>query len=442
LAKRLKIGKRYSLTAISGYGAVFSNWSGDITSAKNPLIFVFQSNMVLQANFVSNPFEYWQGTYNGLFAMRNGVTEETAGMLRGLTIRQKGIYTEMPSQKGTYSGTLLINGGSDAISGSFDLAGLATNQISRPVSQGGPLILKMALLTDFLGGQPLSQVAGTVSGTDNGLLWVADLTAYHYDGGSSSQYDISPVETMLIPPDANNDPPNSSPGGYGYALITYGWGRGTATITGALADGSAFSQSASLPLPGSFPVYANLYANKGLLIGWINLDLKNTNGVNLTRIHPPRKSGMYPNGFTNVLESQIPQSAWRDGWDGAPPQNTILSMTNLSIPGAFGVITTINVSTATPYKVIGSSVSGTINPNTGLLTMTIGNGATKVTGHGVILLNATNGGGYFLTKTNSQAFKLRRNADLEWCECQDNSSRFCVETTFTEVAVPFQVTYE
>ena len=67
--------------------------------------------MVLQANFIPNPFLPVKGTYNGLFFdANNGVTEQTAGMLKGLAI----------SQKGTHSGTLLINGGSHAISGSFN----------------------------------------------------------------------------------------------------------------------------------------------------------------------------------------------------------------------------------------------------------------------------------------------------------------------------------
>ena len=46
-------------------------------------------------------------------------------------------------------------------------------------------------------------------------------------------------------------------------------------------------------------------------------------------------------------------------------------------------------------------LSGSINLKTGLLTVTLGNGADKTTGYGVILLNATNGGGYLLTKTNA-----------------------------------------
>ena len=41
-----------------------------------------------------------------------------------------------------------------------------------------------------------------------------------------------------------------------------------------------------------------------------------------------------------------------------------------------------------------------------LLTLTIGSGASKVTGHGAILLNATTGGGYFVTKTNAGAVKV------------------------------------
>jgi hypothetical protein len=51
-------------------------------------------------------------------------------------------------------------------------------------------------------------------------------------------------------------------------------------------------------------------------------------------------------------------------------------------------------------------VSGAINSKTGLLKVTIGSGPTKVTGYGAILLNATNGAGYFLTTTNAQAIKL------------------------------------
>ena len=47
-----------------------------------------------------------------------------------------------------------------------------------------------------------------------------------------------------------------------------------------------------------------------------------------------------------------------------------------------------------------------INPKTGLLKVTIGSGASRTTGYGAILLNETNGAGYFLTKTNAGAIIL------------------------------------
>lgn len=473
----LTLGKKYSLTALADSGQVFSNWSGDIISTKNPLTFVLKSNMTLQANFIANPFELWQGTYTGLFSPANIATEQTCGMLQGLTIRQKGILTAMPAPKGTYSGALLIDGERHSISGSFDLGGHATNRISRPPSDGGPLVVEMTLFTATNSeGQPSGNLSGTVSGKTNGIPWVANLTAYQGSNGFPSQDNIASAETMLIPPDADNGPPNSSPGGYGYALITSRSRGGaiTTTITGALADGTAFSQSAPLSPSGYFPVYVNFYApshlinatecqdaalletwrttrgtplynpasslllghrpswvspllpprggaqfetapsaincnpitNQGLLTGWINLDLGNTNRGSLTWIRPPHKSGLYPKGFTNIIGNKIALSAWPLSPDG-PPQNTFLSMTNLSVfDNVYDTTAAISESTSTPIKIRGASVSGTINPKTGAITVSIGSGANKVVGHGAILLNTTNGGGYFLTKTNAQAFTL------------------------------------
>jgi hypothetical protein len=395
--KLLKAGKNYTIKAVAGSGYVFSNWSGDITSAKNPLSFMLESNMVLQANFIPNPFLPLKGTYNGLFSATNGVTEETAGMLKGLTVRQTGAY----------SGTLIINGGSHVISGAFDLSGQATNQILRPASQGGSLTVVMTLLSS---SNSAPQDTGTVSGTTNGGSWVASLTAdLATNSLPSAEY------TMLIPPDTNNGPPDSSPGGDGYALITNH--AGTAKVTGALADGTAFSQSVPVSQDGYVPVYANLYGNKGLLLCWINLDLTNTNAVTatgLTWIHPTRTTGLYQKGFTNILlTNQILLSLWTN-----LPGN-IDTLTNLSILDTINdtnALTNVAVKISSAGKVTEATgspvtVSGSITPKTGLLKVTIGSGATRVTGHGAILLNSTNGGsnygaGYYLTKTNAGAVLL------------------------------------
>jgi hypothetical protein len=377
--------------------------------------------MVLQANFVPNPFDFWQGTYNGLFSETNGVTEETAGMLKGLTVRETGWGTGMPSQKGIYSGTLLINGQRHVITGSFDLAGRATNRVLRPVIQGGSLMVQMTLSNKGVafGWCPLVQLAGTVSGTAAGVPWVANLTAYLCGPAVGPAGIIPSAETMLIPPDANNDPPNLSPGGCGFALIANG------RLTGALADGTAFSQPLAIAQGyGYCPVYASLYGNRGLLMGWINYippEYASTIPImdNLTWIHPKMASGLYRNGFTNVVpndESEPSPWCYVQGsgipWWNSPPwnlPNIMGSMTNLWTGDiAYASGTPMPVSTSTPGEVIAASVSGTINSNSGLLTMTIGGGASKVTGRGAMVFLGANsfGAGYLLTKTNARAFWL------------------------------------
>jgi uncharacterized repeat protein (TIGR02543 family) len=373
----------YTLTATpDDIGNVFSSWTGTITTNTNPLIVTLTTNMVLQANFGPNPVLSEQGTYNGLFSASNGVTAQTAGMLKGLTI----------GPSGTYSGTLSLGGSSYAITGGFSADAQATNQISRPATQGGPLTLAMTLS----GSNNVPEVTGTVSGTVNGAAWTANLTAYVSTvSPSSGQY------TILIPPDAGNNPPTSSPGGYGYVLITND--MGSAKLTVALADGTVFTQTTPVSEEDYVPIYSTLYRGKGLLLGWVNLDAINTNGVGLTWIFPGRTSGEYQSGFTNVLlTNQLMLSPWTNA-----PENLNL-LTNLLVAGS---ITASNASPATVSintsgQVTGTGVRGNINLRTGQLTLSIGSGKSAVTAHGAILLNTNLGGGYLATPTNAQAIRL------------------------------------
>jgi hypothetical protein len=345
-----------------------------------------ESNLLLEASFVTNPFLAATGVYDGFFFTTNGVTEQTSGMLRRLTV----------GPRGTYSGVVLINGGSHAIGGSFDLSGQATNYIARADSQGAGLTVVTSLNWNESG----ADVTGTVSGTNDGVPWVADLLAdLATNKMPTAEY------TLLLAPDTNHAPPMASPGGDGYLLIT-----NSATlvrITGALADGTVFNQTVPISQDGFVPIFANLYGNKGLLLGWINLNLTNISDasfVGLTWVHPARATGLYQNGFTNLLgANQLLLSLWTN-----PPGNMDL-LTNLSMLGTINDTNGVNfaVTTTAAGKVTGTSVSGTINPKTGLLHVTIGTEPNKTTGYGAILLNATNGGGYFLTTTNAQAIELK-----------------------------------
>jgi hypothetical protein len=261
------------------------------------------------------------------------------------------------------------------------------------------------------GNNPLPQVTGTVSGINNGAPWTAALMAdLATNSLPSAEY------TMLIPPDINNAPPDASPGGAGYALITNSAGTaghpstGKVTITGALADGTAFNQTVPVSQDGYVPIYANLAGGKGLLTGWINLATTDAADVSLTWIHPQHSSGLYKRGFTNKLAAnQIPLSPWTH-----PLANTLMA-TNLSFLDTMNDPNTSMDFTLTISKNFALSevtdlklLSGSINPKTGLVTVTIGNGSSKLTGHGVMMLNSTSGGGYFLAPTNAQAIKLEQ----------------------------------
>ncbi len=252
------------------------------------------------------------------------------------------------------------------------------------------------------------EVIGTVSGTNENVPWVATLTA---DRGSPNA--PSARYTMLILPDTNSAP-GTSPGGAGFASITNYAGAtkdpasACATIAGTLADGTAFNEVVPVSQNGNIPIFASLYGNKGLLMGWINLNPDSQPGTGLVWVHPRPGAGLIRNSFTATnLVALSP-------WTNPPSASTLAAMTNLAILGLFNDPATdrsnFDVAISGKFNVSkrsgSGSVSGSLNPKTGLLTVNIGSGTKELTGRGVILLNATNGGGFVLTKTNAEAIQL------------------------------------
>jgi hypothetical protein len=215
--------------------------------------------------------------------------------------------------------------------------------------------------------------------------------------------------TFLFSPTANVSVP--SPPGDGYTLVTNH--SGSVTLTGALADGTAFSQTVPPSQAGDLPVYASLYANTGLLLGWLNLtNLQAAPPTNLLAWikKPSRATALYPDGFTNLMSTL--GSIWTN-----PPAKTPaltladgqLQITNTALSLTFNVGVSNN---NTLEKLAGSatnSLAGTIAPKTGLLTVTFGNGKAKATttGTGAILQSQTNAGGFFLTPTNAGSINLQ-----------------------------------
>jgi hypothetical protein len=326
-----------------------------------------------------------QGIYNGLF-MQADVTEETAGMLSGLDV----------TASGTYSGKLLIGGGSYAISGGFNVSGQASNYVQRTAKLGGPLALETTL--NWNDSPP--NITGTVSGTIGGL-WMANLTnELAATGSKSAEY------TALVLPDGTP----GTPPGYGYILITNH--AGTVTLSVTLADGTSFSQVVPVSSTGELPVYGKLYSGTGLLLGWLGLESGSPAG-NLTWIKPASRSiALYTNGFTNLAVVQgslwtnpLPHTAAID----LPSGQLEIAGGSLPSPMSFNVAVGNNNALV---KLPGSptnSLSGSINPKTGLLTITFGNGAGRATtaGKGAVIQNASEAGGFFSGRTNAGSMLLR-----------------------------------
>jgi len=208
--------------------------------------------------------------------------------------------------------------------------------------------------------------------------------------------------TLTICPDTNNPTSNSIPVGHGYALLSDH--HGMVTVAGALADGTPFSQSVPASGEQEVPVYSHLYGGKGMVLGWINLG-SNATGP-LCWIYPGKSGTMFTNAVTNI--NSVNLSPWTDN----PPTNMLPTSLQLveMVEGAGPQTNTCVLIVSNNYQlgvVSGpTDVSGSINPKTGKLTLILGSGSNMVTGHGAVLLNATNGAGYFSTNTASGAILL------------------------------------
>ena len=95
----------------------------------------------------------------------------------------------------------------------------------------------------------------------------------------------------------------SKPAGDGLGMIVLK-SDGTAVLSGVLADGTAISQSVPISKNKVWPLYASLYAGKGLVIGWVTFT--NTLDSSLEGDVSWIKTGavggkFYPRGFTNDI---------------------------------------------------------------------------------------------------------------------------------------------
>jgi hypothetical protein len=289
---------------------------------------------------------------------------------------------------GVFSGRILMPGTNYNFAGIFDASGNAE-------FSAGPLQVELTL------DSTVPQITGAVSGPKFSANLSAELASTAWP---SAEY------TLIFSPSTNVS--DFSPPGDGYASVTNH--AGLATLTGALADGTSYSQSVPIARNGDLPFYASPYskasgANRGLILAWVNLT--NLQSATVTWIKKPaRSSALYTNGFTNILSVQA--SLWTNPLPGASAitltngqliisnDNLFLAFTNIAV-GPHNSLTNLGVPPT-------NSLTGSINPKTGLFVVTIGDdNSGAITNYGAILQTTTNGGGYFLTRANAGAVNLR-----------------------------------
>ena len=374
----LEVGRTYTVTAVPGAGQVFSNWVGSLAASSAVLPFVMQPNMILQANFIRNPFLRAKGVYTGLFA------ETTRAHDRS------GFFTLTLADHGAYSAAFKIGTNTLSFSGQFDLSGSASKSIND---------VQVNLNLDLAGAEKL---AGTVGTAD----FTADLRANRsvFNALTNPATQFKGAYTLIIPGGAD---PAASPAGYGFGAVTVGAG-GTVTLSGALADGNTLSQSTAVSRDGEWPLYMSLYGGQGSVWAWLDFDTNQPifqiSGW-LSWIKPPRNgAAYYPPGFTNFV------TALGSRYTGPINATTrVIALTNGIVIFDGGNLTApfTNVVTLTSTnRVINGS------PNSLSLSLTRSNGlfsgSVKVPGttrtntfKGVLIQGLDSGYGYFLGTNQS-----------------------------------------
>lgn len=252
----LEIGASYSLTAVAAPGHEFAGWSGGASGSGATLSFVMQAGLALQANFVAstnnppppppvtNALVLRRATYNGLFHEAGELRPESAGF-----------FSLATTPNGRYTAWLTPGGRRFALSGRFDLAGLATNRIFR----AGTNMLTVTLELASTNG--VDHARGTVLiGNTLSTLWA---------GRAASGSPTNPVPwagryTMAVPGADDGIAPAGD--GFGTALVD---ARGRLTAGMTLGDGTRVTPAIALTDHGLWPFYARLPAGKGVAASWV-----------------------------------------------------------------------------------------------------------------------------------------------------------------------------
>jgi len=284
----LQIGKSYTTTVTPAKGYILSNWvctaQGSCVVCTTPkLTFTMQSNLVLRANIVPNPFLAVKGSYNGLWEELPRAQSNS------------GLLTLTLATDGTYSGTVKQGTNKYAFAGQFDLGGVAYQVVSRPKTN--PWVLGMGL--HFADQQVRGWLSNAVSG--GGVAeFVTDRAVWDAHTNPATAY--AGKYTATLPGGGSHSGAMSL--GDGYLTLAVDTG-GNVTYSGSLADGTAVGPfSVPVSAAGNVPIYVPLYVTKGSLWGWLSFESGQPSaGLSgaLSWIKHEQAGACYPAGLTNGM---------------------------------------------------------------------------------------------------------------------------------------------
>ena len=360
--KLLAIGSNYTLNASPGRNWLFSNWvasgSGNFVSNAPVLRFTMQSNLVLQANFVTNPFPAIRGTYNGLFFQTNPASapmEQSSG-LATITITS--------TSKGAYSAELKVDGGSYSFSGIFDLYGNSVTNIPRRGKTPLALILHIDLNLNPLA----DSMTGSVEASDWPGPSVLAANLDYFNGTTLKATNYAGKYTFVLP---GSETPATSPGGYSAGEFTNNL-AGTAILTGTLADNTTItSLSTPISKEGFVPIYYSYGPGTNVIFGWLQFTNEPPQTVlgELTWLKLPTMSKvLYSNGF--ALQSNIIGSLHSPATTNTLVTNGMLTIAD---PGQGINLVYTNVSVIsnklTYATTTTNELTATITPGTGAISL-------------------------------------------------------------------------
>ena len=261
-------------------GSIFTGWVsiGIVVSTIPTFTFLLKSNVVLQANFMPNPFIPAVGAYRGLYYVPNDASVESSGS-----------FSASVTSAGAFTARFGLGAVNYSYAGVFKFDGTTA---VKSFSRGRVLSPITVQLQLYLSGGPMT---GTISdGT-----WTANLAA---NPAIYSRTNLAPQAgryTMLIPGIYNS---SGQPAGNGFASVTVNT-LGAVSLSGTMGDGTAFISSSAVGSEGQWPFYVSLYGGKGSMLGWLTFA---TNGDINGQIDwfktPQTTAKLYPGGFTNGTE--------------------------------------------------------------------------------------------------------------------------------------------